>query len=243
MPKLHVLFKKEELDPGRLQDKIVIVLDVLFATSTIVHAFNQGIRCIWPARNAKDALRIAAGLVAPGQEPPLLAGEYLAAGLPGFGPPTPLALGTTQVAGATLVYATTNGTVALNNAADAAQVYVGALLNGAALVAHVADRHPDTDVLVVCAGSMGRFNLEDFYGAGHIASHFEKTGGYLLSDAAMAALLFCRGCDADTALGASRVGKMMQEHQLQHEIDYVANKDTMQVIPQLSNGCLQLAAA
>ncbi|HEU0095307.1 MAG TPA: 2-phosphosulfolactate phosphatase [Rhizomicrobium sp.] len=143
MPKLHVLFKKEELDPGRLQDKVVIVLDVLFATSTIVHAFSQGIRCIWPARDAEDALRIAAGLDAP-----LLAGEYLAAGLPGFGAPTPLALCEMQVADATLVYATTNGTVALNNAADAAQVYVGALLNGAALVAHVASRHPHANVLV-----------------------------------------------------------------------------------------------
>ena len=122
MPSLHVLFKKEDLDPARLEGKVVIVLDVLFATSTIVHAFGQGIACIWPAMDAEDARRIASTL-----QVPLLAGEYLAHPLPGFGPATPLALAATGLAGATLVYATTNGTVALNNASTAAHVYVGAL--------------------------------------------------------------------------------------------------------------------
>ena len=87
MPSLHVLFKKEDLDPARLEGKVVIVLDVLFATSTIVHAFGQCIDCIWPAMDAQDARRIASTLQAP-----LLAGEYLANPLPGFGPATPLAL-------------------------------------------------------------------------------------------------------------------------------------------------------
>lgn len=238
MPKLHVLFKKEDLDPGRLQGKVVVVLDVLFATSTIVHAFGQGIACIWPARDADDAARIAASLDAP-----MLAGEYLADTLPGFGPATPLALAGAGIDGATLVYATTNGTVALNNAAGAAHVYVGALLNGAALVAHVLRAHPQAPVLLVCSGSVDRFNLEDFYGAGHIAAHFDRTGGYALTDAALAAMMFYRSCDADTALGASRVGRMMQAHALQEEIDCAAQFDVLDVVPELRDGRLQLVAA
>lgn len=240
MPKLHVVLKKEELDPTRLRGKVVIVLDVLFATSTIVHAFGQGVRCIWPALDADDALRIAARLDAP-----LLAGEYLAGSLPGFAAATPLALaqGDSGMGGATLVYATTNGTVALHHAAAAAHVYVGALLNGAALVAHIARVHPDASVLVVCSGSVNRFNLEDFYGAGHIAAHFKLAGSYAMSDAALAALLLYQGCDADTALQSSRVGRMMQAHQLQHEVEYAAQRDTLDVVPELNNGCLQLVAA
>ncbi|MEW5311728.1 MAG: hypothetical protein WDW38_003416 [Sanguina aurantia] len=155
MPKLHLLFKKEELDTTRLAGKVVIVLDVLFATSTIVHAFGRGIACIWPARDAGDARRIAATM-----ESPVLAGEHLGQTTPGFGPAMPLALAGVCGAGATLVYATTNGTVALNNASAAAHVYVGALLNGAALVAHVMQAHPDAQVLLVCAGSVDRFNLD-----------------------------------------------------------------------------------
>lgn len=240
MPKLHVLLKKEELDPSRLQGKVVIVLDVLFATSTIVHAFGLGVASIWPALDADDALRIATGLDAP-----LLAGEYLAGSLPGFAPATPLALAAADggIAGATLVYATTNGTVALHHAASAAQVYVGALLNGAALVAHITRAHPDASVLVVCSGSLDRFNLEDFYGAGHIAAHFKLAGGYALSDAALASMLLYQGCDADTALHASRVGRMMQAHDLQHEVDYAARCDTLDVVPRLGEGRLQLVTA
>jgi 2-phosphosulfolactate phosphatase len=238
MPKLHVLLKREELDPSRLADKVVVVLDVLFATSTIVHAFGQGLDALWPARDADDARCIAERL-----DEPTLAGEYLAGELPGFMPATPLALSTTPLAGATLVYATTNGTVALSSVAAAAHVYAGALLNGGALVAHIVSHHPDANVLLVCAGSMNHFNLEDFYGAGHLAAHFERGGSYKLSDAALAALLLYRGCDASTALGASRVGRMMRAYGLQQEVDLAAQSDTVDVVPELSHGCLRAVAA
>jgi 2-phosphosulfolactate phosphatase len=238
MPKLHVLFKKEEIDPDRLAGKVVIVLDVLFATSTIVHAFGQGVACMWPALDSEDALRIAAALDAP-----TLAGEYRANHLPGFGPATPLALAESPLAGATLVYATTNGTVALSNAAGAAHVYAGALLNGGALVAHVLRAHPDASVLLVCSGSMNCFNLEDFYGAGHLTAHFERAGNYALTDAALAALYLYRGCDANTALGTSRVGRMIHAHGMQHEVDYAAQFDTLDVVPELDHGCLRAVNA
>jgi 2-phosphosulfolactate phosphatase len=238
VPKLHVLFTKENLDPTRLQGKVVIVLDVLFATSTIVHAFGAGVDSIWPARDAEDARRIAGELDAP-----MLAGEYLAGSLPGFGPATPLALANARGQSATLVYATTNGTVALKNAAAATDVYVGALLNGAALAAHVMRQHPQASVLLVCSGSVERFNLEDFYGAGHLIEHFERSGHYELTDAALAALLLRRGCDAQTALGASHVGRMMKAHALQHEVDCAAQADTLDVVPRLDDGRLRLVAA
>jgi len=237
MPKLHVVLKKEEVDRARLAGKVVIVVDVLFATSTIVHAFGQGITALWPARDATDARCIAAKL-----DQPLLAGEFLAAALPGFAPPTPLALAACELGGATLVYATTNGTVALADSANAAHVYVGALLNGAALVARVSQLHPDAPVLVVCSGSVERFNLEDFYGAGHLVAHFERSGNYVFTDAAQAALLLYRGCDARAALGASRVGKMMLAHGLQHEVDCAARLDVLEVVPELREGCVRLAA-
>jgi 2-phosphosulfolactate phosphatase len=238
VPKLHVLFTKEDIDPARLHGKVVIVLDVLFATSTIVHAFGEGIDVIWPARDADDARRIAGEL-----DSPMLAGEYLAGSLPGFGPATPLALSDARGPRATLVYATTNGTVALKDAAAADDVYVGALLNGAALAAHVMREHPQASILLVCSGSTDRFNLEDFYGAGHLVGHFERSGNYELTDAALAAMLLRRGCDAQTALGASRVGQMMKAHALQHEVDCAARADTLDVVPRLDDGRLHLVAA
>ena len=40
--KVHVLFSKEDLDHERLEGKVAVVLDVLFATSTIINAFAAG---------------------------------------------------------------------------------------------------------------------------------------------------------------------------------------------------------
>jgi 2-phosphosulfolactate phosphatase len=231
MPTLRVLCRQQDLDPKRIGNQIVIVLDVLFATSTIVHALSEGAKSIWLALDRHEAKTMAATL---GQS--LCAGEYLTETLPGFAPAAPLALGRHGLKDRVLVYATTNGTIALRRASAAAFVYPGALLNGAALAAHILREHPDAPVLIVCAGSVGRFNLEDFYGAGHLVSHFRsQCSGYELNDTANAALLLYRGCDPRTALLSSRVGKMMCERSLQNEVEYAARLDSLDVVARLES--------
>src|SRR6266403_3616127 len=137
MPRLLVLLKKEDLNPAHLQGRVLIVLDILFATSTMVHALAAGVAAIWPALDSDDANRVAEGI-----GDCLRSGEYLAEHLPGFAPAMPLLLGREPLLGRKLVYCTTNGTIALRAAAGASFAYVGALLNGAALVAHIRQAHP-----------------------------------------------------------------------------------------------------
>jgi 2-phosphosulfolactate phosphatase len=239
MPTLHVLLKKEEIDGERLQRRaqVVIVLDILFATSSIVHAFEAGVDSIWPALDHAEALRLAAPL-----SQPVLAGEYLARPLPGFAGATPLALARENLHGNALVYCTTNGTVALRKVADVAHVYAGALLNAAALAAHVVQQHPELPVLVVCSGSANRFNLEDFVGAGHFVAQLLALADYDCSDAARAALLFRGGCEPRAALLDARVGRMMLQHGLRDEVEYAAQTDIATAIPQLIDGRLRRAA-
>jgi 2-phosphosulfolactate phosphatase len=233
MPKLHVLLKREELDPARLEGKVIIVLDILFATTTIVHAFAQGTSRIHPVRNREDGLRVAATL-----GDCVLAGEHLARPIDGFEPATPIALAEVSRSGCELVYCTTNGTQALVAVAHAAHVYVGSLLNGRALVEHVIAHHAQASVLIVCSGSLDRFNLEDFHGAGHLIAHFAQRGDYTMTDAAIAALHAYRGCDTRSALMASRVGRMMVGHALEAEVDVACGHDTLDVVPTLVEGCL-----
>ena len=40
--KVHVLFRRQDLDMVRLEGKTVIVLDILFATSTMIAALADG---------------------------------------------------------------------------------------------------------------------------------------------------------------------------------------------------------
>jgi 2-phosphosulfolactate phosphatase len=238
MPTLQVLLKKEDLLPAHLEDRVVIVLDILFATSTMVHAFAHGVEGIWPALNTEDANVVAAGV-----GDCIKSGEYLAEHLPGFSPAMPLLLSREPLRGRKLVYCTTNGTVALKASAGARDVYVGSLLNGAALVSHVKKAHPESSVLVLCSGSIGMFNLEDFYGAGHFVELFDAQGSYQLNDGARGARLLRRAYDPKTVLSGSRVGLMMRDKGLMDEVEYCAQFDILDVVARLEQGVLRRVKA
>lgn len=232
--KLHVLAQKEELDGQRLPGKVVIVLDVLFATTSIAAALAHGATEVIPALDG-DAARAVAAARAPGSF--VLAGEYGAETLPGFAHPTPLALLGEPLRGRALVYATTNGTVAIHKAAGASRVYAAALANGAAVVEHVIARAQGETVLVVCSGSFDAFNLEDFYGAGHLVSHFtRRQPGWELSDSALAAAILHDGSGALACLSRSRVGRMMRDRGLEREVEWAAREDHLPVVPELRGG-------
>ena len=237
-PSLHVLVRREDVDASRLQGRVVVVIDVLFATSTIVHALAAGASSVYPAFDDVDANHAAAAR--PGA---VVAGEYLARTLPEHAPATPLALAACLSEGSELVYFTTNGTRAIAACLGAEAVYAGALTNAAALAAHIAATHPGSPVLLVCAGSVGRFCLEDFIGAGHLVRALRASGGYAPTDAALAAALAVGGADIGQLLNASRVGRMLSRAGLDDEIAHAAACDSSMVVPVLRDGVLVRATA
>jgi len=230
-PTLHVLFTKEAIDPVRVRDKVVIVIDVLFATSTLAHVLSEGVVDVRLAYGENDAYQLRGDV-----EAPLLAGEYNADTIAGFAPATPLALAKQGVKGRNLIYASTNGTPALLRSAPGAQVYAASLLNGAAVARHVGNEHPQSSVLFVCAGSAGRFNLEDSYGAGHLAAHLLARRNYACSDAVLAALYIRHGHEPLDVLRESRIGRMMRDRGLADEVAFAALADTLDVVPMLGQG-------
>ncbi|HWM44956.1 MAG TPA: 2-phosphosulfolactate phosphatase [Burkholderiales bacterium] len=237
--KVHVLTKKEELDSVRVPGKVVIVLDILFATTTMVTALAHGAKEVIPVLD-----EAAARTQAQGFEKGLyvLAGELYAETLPGFAHPAPLALLEHGIEGKTLIYSTTNGTVAMMQPARAARVYCGALLNARALAAHILARHPRETVLIVCSGSGNNFNFEDFYGAGYFVQCFaeELGAGADVSDAGKAALALYRHAKAPEALLDCRVGRMMAARGLAREVEFACRRDAFPVVPALEEGRLRL---
>jgi 2-phosphosulfolactate phosphatase len=234
--KVHVLTKKEELDSVRLPGKVVVVLDIIFATTTMVAALAHGAKEIVPVLDEKAARACAGDF--PGC---VLSGELYAETLPGFAHPAPLALLKHGVEGKSVIYSTTNGTVAMTQASGAARVYCGALLNARHLVEHVVATHPKETVLIVCSGSGDNFNFEDFYGAGYFVEcllpHVND-----LSDAARAALAVYRHAKAPEALLDCRVGRMMAARGLAHEVEFACRLDAFPVVPALEQGRVRLVA-
>jgi phosphosulfolactate phosphohydrolase-like enzyme len=103
----------------------VVAADILFRTSTIVHAFHDGVQSIWSAADGEEAnllafrIRRSVRVGSTSQTLLRLRGGRAAPARPGV------------PAWQQLVYCTTNGTVALRRAASGAFVYAGSLLNGA----------------------------------------------------------------------------------------------------------------
>ena len=237
MQKVHVLLKKEELDTQRLDGKVVVVLDILFATSSIVTALAHGATEVIPAPDGRAAQAAASGFAAGSY---VLSGELNADTLPGFVHPTPQALLAEGLAGRRLIYCTTNGTVALAKAQGAAHVYAAALLNGRAVVEHIVRHHAESTLLMVCSGSADNFNLEDFYGAGYLVSLLRRRAGSAdCSDAALAAELLHDHCDGLDALRRARVGRMMLARRLDAEVAFAAQESCYDVVPLLHDGTLR----
>lgn len=220
----------------RVPGKVVVVLDIIFATTTMVAALAHGAKEIVPVPDEKAARACAGDF--PGC---VLSGELFAETLSGFAHPAPLALLAHGIEGKSVIYSTTNGTVAMTQAAGAARVYCGALLNARRLVEHIVQHHPRETVLIVCSGSGGNFNLEDFYGAGYFVECFLPHVNDV-SDAAKAALALYRHARAPEALLDGRVGRMMAARGLAHEVEFACRRDLYPIVPALEHGRLRLLA-
>jgi 2-phosphosulfolactate phosphatase len=155
--RVDVAFTPEEAVGG----PVGIVVDVLRATSTIVQALASGYRRVLCCAEVDEALALR-DEVGDG----VLAGERLAASIPGFD------LGNSprdflEPRGETLILTTTNGTRAVIAAAARCDaVLLGSLLNLDAVVAAAGAR--GEDVTVICAGVEGERALDDVYCAGRI---------------------------------------------------------------------------
>lgn len=236
-PTIHVVMRKEDLDPGLILDKTVVVVDVLFATTSIVTVLARGVCAVYPARDPAEAREL-------GERPDIgsvvLAGETMFRTIGGFAPPTPLALSRHIGDRDALIYTTTNGTVALKACAGARRVLVGSLLNANATARALNHAAPGT-VVILCAGTAGSFSLEDLYGAGCLVQRVgQRSGDFRLTDAAQAALALFEASDPEAALRKSYVGRLMHEWGLDSEVAYASRIDECDVAAEMRDGCIRV---
>jgi 2-phosphosulfolactate phosphatase len=150
---------------ARAPASVVVVLDVLRATSSIVTALDNGAAGMIPVREADEAIAVMRRI---GRERVLLCGERDSTLIQGFDlDNSPASYTRERVAGKTLVFTTTNGTRALTEAAHAATtIYCASLLNRKAIVQRLIAAGGDTRLL--CSGDRGALSFEDMLGAGAI---------------------------------------------------------------------------
>jgi 2-phosphosulfolactate phosphatase len=108
---IQTYFMVEEVDPAALSESVVVVIDVVRATTTMTEALANGARAIYPTASTEEAVRLAQSL---GRDDTLLCGERKAAKVEGFDlGNSPSEFTSAAVRGKRLVMSTTNGTRAL----------------------------------------------------------------------------------------------------------------------------------
>lgn len=150
-----------------ISDSIVVVIDILRATSSMVYGIDNGASAIIPVAHVEDCLAYA-------DQGFLLAAERDGSVVEGydFGN-SPFSYVTEKIAGKTVVLTTTNGTKALHMARERAhQVVIGSFLNLQVLCDWL--KVQNKSVLLLCAGWKDQFNLEDTLFAGAVVTALRK---------------------------------------------------------------------
>jgi 2-phosphosulfolactate phosphatase len=238
---LRVLTTREEVVPERLVGVTAVVLDVLLATTTLLTILENGARGVFPAGSLEEARRVcdgmdAAGLIRGGEQNAVIVDGFDCGPMPDEYPPD-------RVRGKDVVYVSTNGTRAISRAAGADRLLVASLRNAPAVARHL-DATAPALVCIVCAGSRGRFSLEDFVGAGVLLSHMDAEA-WQLDDAAWLALDTARRHRdrLPALLGEGRAGRWVVEHDLPALLEYVGSVGASDVLAEVRGGELVRIAA
>jgi len=126
--RIDVRFNGSAAGHNDLHDRVVLVVDVLRASTTIAAALANGARAVIPFEGVDEAIIRARSLE---RSDVLLAGERKMAPIPGFTlGNSPREFTPDVVTGKTIVMTTTNGTAALAGASHAPEVLVVSACSG-----------------------------------------------------------------------------------------------------------------
>jgi 2-phosphosulfolactate phosphatase len=224
--------------PGRLTGGLAVVIDVLRATTTIIHALAAGCTAVRPCGEVEEA-REMAGTMRAGRV--ILAGERGGVPLSGFDLGNSPREFTPRVCrNATLVLTTTNGTRALLRAAEAERVLVAGFVNYSAVCEQMrGDARP---IHIICAGTDGAVTLEDTLLAGALVDFLSESVEVRLNDAARLAW-DCFENHGRVLLGALEIslgGENLKALGYDDDIRDAAKVDQFNLVPELKRDPLRL---
>jgi len=231
--KVEVCFSPALFSDFRNDEAVVVIVDILRATSAIVTAFMNGVRHIIPVATLDEALAYKKKGVLVAAERNGIVRDFA-----DFGN-SPYNFRREIIEGRDIVYSTTNGTHSIMMARESYRVIIGAYLNLEALVDFIfaAGR----DVLILCAGWKNKFNLEDSLFAGALAEAVLKNNQFTTQcDSTYASLDLWNLAKPDMM---GYIEKAAQRHRLKNNnlddvIEYCHTLNLTRLIPALKDNYL-----
>jgi 2-phosphosulfolactate phosphatase len=231
--KIEVCFTPAIFNSFQDPKAIVVVVDVLRATSAICTAFMNGVQKIIPIGTVEEArdLKNRGYLVAAERDGFIL-------DFADFGN-SPFNFTVERVKGKTIVYSTTNGTQAINLANSCYKVTVGSFLNITALSRWLIQQQ--RNVIIFCAGWKNRFSLEDAVLAGALTEKLLTNPNFFTEcDSALASLDLWSIAKKDLMGYVHKTAQRsrLQKNGLDDVIQFCHTPDQTNIIPIYSNGFL-----
>lgn len=227
--KVDVIISADYIREDLIKDKIVVVIDVLRATTVITTAIMNGCREVIPLLTVEEAISNKEQL----KENCILGGERRAMKINGFDlSNSPREYTSAKVKDKTVILTTTNGTRTLTSSLAAKRILVGAMINGRAVARKLYEFNKD--VVIINAGTNGQFSMDDFICTGFILRELKNIDVNLeLSDISKAAMKVYD--DYPNIIDYIKEAKhydVMLSLDLKEDIEYCIQKNITEIVPE-----------
>ncbi len=231
MPEIDVCFSPNVYPLFHKDEAVVVVIDILRATSAITTAFFNGVEKMIPVATVEEAKEYQ-------RKGYLAAAERNGEMVEGFDlGNSPFGYMNNKVKGKTIAITTTNGTQAIQAAKHSNHVIIGSFLNHKAIVEYLSGQK--RPVVMLCAGWKSKFNLEDTLFAGAVVDALLQQHNYTTTcDSALASrhLYHLAKEDMYEFLSASSHRNRLHRLNLERDVKYCLTPNQCPVIPILKNG-------
>lgn len=217
------------LFPHRLtkEDFIVVIVDILRATTAICSAFENGVKEIIPVAGTENAKKYKEKgyLVAAERDGKIL-------DFADFGN-SPFNFMKKEAIDKTIAYSTTNGTQAIEMVKEH-EVYIGSFSNLEILTQWLIKQ--DRNIVILCAGWKNKFNLEDSVFAGALAKNLTDRHHFNIQcDSTLASMDLWDIARKDLLQYIDKCShrQRLREYMLDDVVEYCFTPNTTKVIPKL----------
>ena len=230
--RLDVFFTPNQVKPVETAGRLVLIVDVLRASTTVATALGNGAKTVIPVEGADEVISRSKEFA---RSQILLAGEQKMHPIAGFDiGNSPQAFTPAVVEGKTILITTTNGTRTLLGVQNARDIVIASYVNFSAVLALMkVAASSSTDVAIICAGEEGSFTLEDSACAGRYVRAIPKRADIQTNDAAAASVLIEKkyGDNIAKVFKESAHGQALASAGFGDDLTAAAQVDSYPVVP------------
>ncbi|MFL5595433.1 MAG: 2-phosphosulfolactate phosphatase [Gemmatimonadaceae bacterium] len=231
--RLDVFFTPSQVKPGDTSGRLVTIVDVLRASTTVATALGNGAKTVIPLEGADEVIFRSKEFA---RSEIRLAGEQKMYPITGFDlGNSPQAFTRKAVEGKTLLITTTNGTRALLGVQGARDIVIASYVNFTAVLTMMKIAvSSSTDIAIICAGEEGSFTLEDAACAGRYVRAIPKRADAVqVNDAASASVMIEKkyGDNIAKVFKESTHGQALEEAGFGDDLAACAEVDSYPVVP------------